>query len=95
MVGAGLPENYERIMHFPEKRRRREGVFAKTAEVIRIVNQPDPARFPQRYWKDLDEKGNFSYMGMVLELEGNQIGNLGLVADGVNQYTDDMPDCFD
>ena len=26
---------------------------------------------------------------MVLELEGNKIGNLGLVADGVNQYTDE------
>src|SRR5208283_4261569 len=89
LVGADLPENYEHIMHLPERGRRERLAFFKSGEVIRIVNQPDPNKVSPEILGRLGQKGKFSYMGMVLELEGNQIGNLGLVADGVNQYTDE------
>jgi transcriptional regulator with GAF, ATPase, and Fis domain len=89
LVGADLPENFERIVPLPAKGRRERAAFFKTVEVIRIVNQPDPNKVSPEILERLGQKGNFSYMGMVLELEGNKIGNLGLVADGVNQYTDE------
>ena len=89
LVGADRPENYERIVHLPEKTRREKAAFWKTGEVIRIVNQPDPNKVSSEVLERLGLKGSFSFMGMVLELEGNKIGNLGLVADGVNQFTDE------
>lgn len=39
-VGANLPENYERIVHLPEKRRRDRAAVLKSGEVIQIISQP-------------------------------------------------------
>jgi len=89
LVGAVLPEGCEHILHLPEKGRREAAAFWKTGEVIRIVNQPDPIKVNPEILQRLGLKENISYMSMVLELEGSRIGNLGLVAEGVNQYTDE------
>ncbi len=88
LVGAGLPKNYERIVHLPEKTRRERVAFWKTGEVIRIVNQPGEV-ISAEVLERLGQKGDFSFMGMVLTVEGDKVGNLGLVTDGVNQYTDE------
>ena len=88
-VGADLPENYEHILHLPEKGRRERAAFLKTGEVIRIMNRPDPDVVPKELLERLGQKENFSFIRMTLELEGNQIGSLGIMADGVNQYTDE------
>jgi transcriptional regulator with GAF, ATPase, and Fis domain len=89
LVGAVLPEGYERILHLPEKGRREGAAFWKSGEVIRIVNQPDPIKVNPEILRRLGLREDISYMSMLLELEGNRIGNFGLVADGVNQYTDE------
>jgi hydrogenase-4 transcriptional activator len=89
LVGADRPEGYEEVLHLPEKGRREAAAFWKTGAVIRIVNQPDPIKVNPEILERLGFKENISYMSMVLELEGNLIGNLGLFAEGVNQYTDE------
>jgi transcriptional regulator with GAF, ATPase, and Fis domain len=88
-VGGDLPETCEPILHLPEKGRREAAVFWKTGEVIRIVNRPDPIKIHPEILQRLGLKENISYMSMELDLEGNQIGNLGLTAEGMDQYTDD------
>jgi len=86
-VGADLPENYERVVHLPKKTRRERTIFWKTGEVVRIVNRPDPHKLSPEVLERLGQKGDFSFMGMILELEGNQVGHLALVTDGVDRYT--------
>ncbi len=88
-VGAVSPEGSEAVLHLPEKGRREAAAFWKTGEVIRIVNQPDPIKVNPEILQRLGLKENVSYMSMLLELEGSRIGNLGLVAEGVDQYTDE------
>ena len=49
LVGADAPENYEHVVHLPEKSRsafRDRAAFWKTDEVVRIVNLPDPSKVP-------------------------------------------------
>jgi hydrogenase-4 transcriptional activator len=87
-VGADLPEKYEHFVHLPEKGRRERASVLKS-EDIRIINQPDPILLPKELLERLGQSENYSFMSMALKLEGNQIGNLGLMADGVNQYTDE------
>jgi transcriptional regulator with GAF, ATPase, and Fis domain len=87
-VGADLPENYEQIVQMPEKGRRERAAALKAGEDLRIFNRPDPNLLPQELLERLKQKENYSFMHMALRLEGNQIGYLGLMADGVNQYTD-------
>jgi transcriptional regulator with GAF, ATPase, and Fis domain len=89
LVGEGLPENYERVVHLPEKTRRERAAFFKSAGVVRIVNKPDPRKVSSEVLERLGQKGDFSFMAMILELEGNQIGDVAMVADGVNRYTDE------
>jgi len=87
LVGTNLPEGYETIMHLPQKGRREARDFWKTGEVIRIVNQPDPIKLNPEILERLGLNSNISFMGMILELEGSQIGEVGLIAEGVNRYS--------
>lgn len=87
-VGHDLPENYERFVHLPEKGRRERAAALKSKD-IRIITQPDPNLLPKVLLERLGHKEKYSFMSMALELEGKQIGNLGLWADEVNQYTDE------
>ena len=89
VAGAGLPEGGEQILHLPAKGRREGAAFWRAGQVIRIVNQPDPNKVSPQILERLGLKEDISYMSMLLELEGNRIGNLGLFAHGVNQYTDE------
>lgn len=87
MVGANLPDGREQVLHLPEKGRREAKAYWKTGEVIRIVNQPDPIKINPELLDRLGLNANISYMSMVLELEGNQLGEVGLIADGLDQYS--------
>ena len=87
-VGADLPENYEHFVHLPEKGRRERAAALKSKD-IRIINQPDPTLLPKELLERLGQNENYSFMHMPLELEGNQIGYLGLMAEDVNQYTEE------
>ena len=88
-VGSDLPAGAERVLPLPEKGRSERAALLKNREVIRIMNQPDPELGTLEIRKRLGLKPNISAMNMVLKLEGNWIGDLGLVADGLNQYTDE------
>ena len=87
-VGADLSENYEHFVHLPEKGRRERAAALKSKD-IRIINQPDPTLLPKELLERLGQNENYSFMHMPLELEGNQIGYLGLMAEDVNQYTEE------
>jgi len=88
-VGSDLPEWSERVLPLPEKGRNERAALLKNREVIRIMNQPDPKLGSPEIQERLGLKRNISVMNMALKLEGNWIGDLGLVADGLNQYTDE------
>jgi transcriptional regulator with GAF, ATPase, and Fis domain len=85
-AGVDLPEGIEQVLPLPEKGRRERAVFWKNGEGVRIMNQPDPELGTLEIWKRLGLKPNISALTMALDLEGNRVGTLGLVADGLNQY---------
>jgi transcriptional regulator with GAF, ATPase, and Fis domain len=87
-VGADLPQRYEHFVQLPEKGRRERAAALKSKDIL-IINQPDPILLPKDLLEKLGQNENYSFMSMALKLEGNQIGNLGLMADGVNQFTDE------
>ena len=88
-VGDNVMEDSERVLPLPEKGRNERAALLKNREVIRIMNQPDPKLGTPEIHERLGLKPNISAMNMALKLEGNWIGDLGLVADGLNQYTDE------
>lgn len=88
-VGDDLPEKYEPILHLPEKGRRERAAVLKSGDPIVILNRPDTTLLPKELLARLGQQENYSHMRMTLVLEGNQIGYLGLIAYGVDQYTDE------
>jgi len=82
-------EDSERVLPLPEKGRNERAALLKNEEVIRIINQPDPRLGFQEIQKRLGLKPNVSVITMTLKLEGNSIGELGLVADGLNRYNNE------
>jgi transcriptional regulator with GAF, ATPase, and Fis domain len=89
LVGDNVMEDSERVLPLPEKGRNERAALLKNREVIRIMNQPDSKLGTPEIHERLGLKPNISTMNMALKLEGNWIGDLGLVADGLNQYTDE------
>jgi len=89
LVGDNVVEDSERVLPLPEKGRNERAALLKNREVIRIMNQPDSKLGTPEIHERLGLKPNISTMNMALKLEGNWIGDLGLVADGLNQYTDE------
>ncbi|MCE5336858.1 MAG: sigma 54-interacting transcriptional regulator [Desulfobacteraceae bacterium] len=89
MVGDDLVEGYEQVMPLPDKGRTERIAFWEEGEIVRIVNQPDPNVASMEMMERLGLKRNVSLIVMILKLEGNQIGNLGMVADGLNQYSEE------
>jgi len=87
-VGADLPENYEHIVYLPDKGRRERTAALKSGDIV-IINQPDSTLLPKEVLERLGQKEDYSFIQMALELEGNKLGYLGLMADDVNQYTDE------
>ncbi len=87
-VGADLSENYEHIVHLPDKGRRERTAALKSGDIV-IINQPDSNLLPKGVLERLGQKEDYSFIQMALELEGSKLGYLGLTADGVNQFTDE------
>jgi transcriptional regulator with GAF, ATPase, and Fis domain len=88
-VGTDLPAVSEQVVAFPEKGRNERAALWKKGEVIKIINQPDAELGFVQFLERLGLKPNVSAMIMVLNLEGNRVGEVGLIADGLNQYTDE------
>jgi transcriptional regulator with GAF, ATPase, and Fis domain len=88
-VGDDLQEGSEQVLPLPEKGRNERAALWKNGEVIRIMNQPDPKLGSPEIQERLGLKPNISVMNMALKLEGNWIGGVGLIADGLNQYNDE------
>jgi transcriptional regulator with GAF, ATPase, and Fis domain len=87
-VGADLQENYEHLVHLPDKGRRERIAALKSGDSL-IINQPDPNLLPKDMLERLGQREDSSFMQLSLELEGKKLGYLGLMTDGVNQYTDE------
>jgi transcriptional regulator with GAF, ATPase, and Fis domain len=93
-VGINQPEGYERVLPLPEKGQTireadLQAAFLKNEVLIRIVNHPDQEAGLPEILERLGLKSDVSLMMMFLKLENNLIGMLGVVADGLNQYTDE------
>jgi transcriptional regulator with GAF, ATPase, and Fis domain len=88
-VGDDVMEDSERVLPLPEKGRSERAALLKNREVIRIMNWPDPKLGSPEIHQSLGLKPDISTMNMALKLEGNWIGDLGLAADGLNQYSDE------
>ncbi len=88
-VGDNVMEDSQRVLPLPEKGRNERAALLKNREVIRIMNQPDPQLGSPEIHQSLGLKPDISTMNMVLKLEGNWIGDLGLVADGLGRYSDE------
>ena len=88
-VGDDVMEDSERVLPLPEKGRNERAALLKNRDVIRIMNQPDPKLGSPEIQERLGLKPDISAMNMVLKLEGNWIGDIGLSADGLNQYNDE------
>ncbi len=86
LVGADLPEDFEKILPLPEEGRSERAAFWKDGEIVRFVNQPDPKLGAAEVLARLGMRPDVSMMSMALKLEGNQIGTLGLGIEGLNQY---------
>lgn len=85
-VGADLQENYAHIVHLPDKGRHERKAALKSGDIL-IINQPDSNLLPKEMLERLGQKEDFSFMQLSLELEGSKLGYLGLMADGMHQYT--------
>jgi transcriptional regulator with GAF, ATPase, and Fis domain len=88
-VGGDLPEGSEQVLPLPEKGRNERAALLKNGEIVQIVNQPDPKLGFQEIQERLGLRPDISVMSMALKLEVNRIGSLGLIADGLNQYTNE------
>ena len=78
-AGAVLPS--EQVLPLPERgwsERAREGPLKK-GEMVKIIYNPDPKLGMKEVQEFLGLKDQVSYLGMVLELEGNRIGELWLL----------------
>jgi hydrogenase-4 transcriptional activator len=88
-VGDNVTQDFERVLPLPEKGRNERAALLKNEEVIRIINQPDPNLGSREIQERLGLKSDVSVITMTLKLEGNSIGELGLGADGLNQYNNE------
>ncbi|RJR48847.1 MAG: AAA family ATPase, partial [Desulfobacteraceae bacterium] len=87
-AGSVLPS--EQVLPLPEKGRglRARDVLLK-GERVKIINDPDPKLGFKEIQESLGLKGQVSYLAMVLDLEENPIGDLWLIAAGLNRYTEE------
>ena len=88
-VGTALQAVSELVVSLPEEGRNERAALWKKGEVIKIINQPDAELGFVEFLERFGLTPNVSVMIMVLNLEGNWIGEVGLIADGLNQYTDE------
>ncbi|MEM5786807.1 MAG: sigma 54-interacting transcriptional regulator, partial [Syntrophobacteraceae bacterium] len=88
VVGADAPEGFDWVQQLPERGRIERAALWQSGEVVRILNKPDPRVTSREVYERLGLKAPISMMFMVLKLEGNQIGNLTLVVEGLNRYTE-------
>jgi hypothetical protein len=80
-IGDGIMEDFEQVVPLPEKGRNERATLLKNGEMVRILNQPDEELGTKEIQERLGLNPNISILSMVLRLEGNSIGNLGLLAD--------------
>jgi transcriptional regulator with GAF, ATPase, and Fis domain len=88
-VGDDIIQDSEEILPLPEEGRNERAALFSDGEVVRIMNQPNPKLGFSEIRERLGIKPNVSVITMTLKLEGNSIGELGLLADGLNQYNNE------
>jgi transcriptional regulator with GAF, ATPase, and Fis domain len=80
---------FDQIIALPEEGRNVRAVHWASNEKIRIDNLTDPEPSILRLLKKFGLSQQVSVMFMRLEIEGNRIGQLVLVANGVGRFTDE------
>ena len=85
-VGSGfLPAGV--IIPLPRKGRDRRVTLFNNSAIV-IANQPDPDLGTPELLRNLGLQPEVSSMAMPLKPEGNWIGNVVVVAEGLNRYSD-------
>lgn len=89
VVGVDLPEGFERVVPMPEQGRNERAAFWKAGNIVQILNRPDPNYVCRDLLERAGLKQDVSMILTTLDLDGNRIGTLGLIADGLDQYTEE------
>jgi transcriptional regulator with GAF, ATPase, and Fis domain len=89
-VGGDLSEWHGKVLPLPEKGQdARAAFFEADGPLVRIMNRPDSRLGMEEVRKRLGLHADISVLGMALKLEGNRIGDLALIAEGLDQYTEE------
>ena len=88
LVGDDVVEEPGRVLLLPEKGRKERAALLNNPEVIRVMNHPGEVAGLPETLEALRFKSDLSIMLMMLKLEGNLIGELALVSNGLNLYND-------
>jgi len=89
LVSSEGGEGFGRILPLPEEGRDERASRWASMEEIRIINQPASESHIRKVLQALGRSLDVSLMVMRLELEGNRVGSLSLMASGTEQYTDE------
>jgi len=93
VASVGLYQLNERVLPLSEKGRDKRAADLQAAFLTNegkvLILHPDKESGLPEILEQLGINANISLMNVTLQLEGNQIGTLGLYADGLNQYTDE------
>ncbi|OPY69276.1 MAG: Formate hydrogenlyase transcriptional activator [Syntrophorhabdaceae bacterium PtaU1.Bin034] len=86
-VQDNLPNVSGQVWPLPQKGRSERAIFLKGPETIRIMNGINPALGIDELRERIGLRADISVMSMVLEIEGNRVGNVLLTAIGLDRYT--------
>ncbi len=89
LVGAELPEGLRQAYPMPERGRKEMAAFWKEDKIVHIHNQIGPDLISKEFLEGLGLMNNISVITMALELDGNRVGDLALIADGLSRYTEE------
>lgn len=87
-VCDGMIEKNIQVLPLPEEGRKERAAWLENEDVI-CLNDPDKEPGLTEIFEKLGLKSNVSAMTMTLKLDGNLVGGLGVVANGINQYNNE------
>ncbi len=88
-VPATAGKQLDGIIALPEEGKSERANRWASTENIRIENRPKPIPSMQRLFRGYKLNRKVSVMFMKLELEGNRVGQLVLIANGHDRYTEE------
>ena len=88
-VASEGEKDFGRILSLPEEGRIQRAARWSLIEDIEIINRPDSDPDIRKVFQTIGRSLDVSLMFMRLELEGNRVGSLSLLTNGMDRYTDE------